>query len=166
MIQCQDQVKYSNLEKTTGDGPRNASVLTVLDVCNTPKVVQGLQHAATRQMPPPAAIVANVDFPLACTVSSATHCFRVRWEGHHALIDTDNPRFADPSFQGMSAPIGFPAICSVMAAVKARYIDADAQDLGSLFVENIQSIERRYVTQDHPFRKLKVPHHNLAPLRH
>lgn len=164
LLNCGNTVSFGRIEEVETNGPRNASVLTVLDICNAPMAVQGLKNR-NFQCVPSEEVFNNVDFPLACIESSRTSCFRVSWEGHHELADKKHPKFAE-RYPNMSEPIGFPVVSSLIAAVRARYIEGEEKDLGSLLVEKLQSIQRRYMTPGRPFSEMKESYHDLTFLQH
>jgi len=142
-----------------------ASVLTVLDCCLSPAAVQALKLKDTEYLPPKKDEDAFVDvpFPVACAKTRTSFCFRLSWDGHHNLTDQTDDNFA-PEYPGMSKVIGFPVISSLMVAVKSRR-DGDDQDLGTIFVDQFQRIERRYYSRGKPFSKHKAPYHNLHALQ-
>ena len=138
-----------------------ASVLTVLDCCLSPAAVQALKLQDTGFHPPKndEDAFADVPFPVACAKTQKSFCFRLSWDGHHEVTDRDDDNFA-PENPGMSEVIGFPVISSLMVAVKSRR-DGVKQDLGTIFVEQFERIQRRYYSEG----RHKAPYHNLHALQ-
>ena len=144
---------------------RNASVLTVLDCCLSPQAVHALKSSKKYEKVPEGEEFVGVNFPVVCANKTRSYCFRVSWEGHRKVKNKKDDRFAPPGMDGMSEPIGFPIICSLMYAVKARYFDHDPRDLGPIFEEQYRKINRRYYPPSHPFSQEPFPHHQLDKLQ-
>ena len=165
-VVCGATVPLNVLGKADDGTPQNASVLTVLDCCLSPHAVQALKNTKYQRPKTPKDAFDNVSFPVACATTPVSFCFRLSWDGHHEVTEQDDPRFAPAGYPEMSEAIGFPVICSVLVAVKSRYIDrVDDGDLGTIFVKQFQSIQRRYYSTGRPSSLHKVPHHNLHSLQ-
>lgn len=175
---CQIRI-ISGHASTTADGPavvcgsavpfhrlvedstqRNASVLTVLDCCLSPLAVRDLNDSNNDGEDPSgnAAFFTGLGnkFPVACVTTRKSFCFRLSWDGHHGVLDKTNADFAPATFPNMSRVIGFPVICSVMVAVKCRYVDRDQRDLNIIFVEQFLRINRRYYSKGRPLSLYKA----------
>ena len=107
-----------------------------------------------------------VKFPVACSRSNKTFCFRLSWAGHHAVRDPDHENFAPRiTYPKMLNAVGFPVASSLMVSVQAHINSGGARDLGKLFVQQFQAINRRYSDPKTPLQNNDGrPHHNLAPL--
>ena len=162
-VTCGATVPFSELEVVELGTQRNASVLTVLDCPISPRAVQGLKNP-NYQVVPKGSEFDDVNFPVVCSKLSLANCFRLSWDGHHS-VGVDDVRFAPEDKDDMSEPVGFPIICSLMVAVKARYIDRTSQRaLGDIFVDQYLSIHRRYVSP-YPISVDPTPHHKLDILQ-
>ena len=161
-VLCGAQVPFRDLE-VMDEGQRNASVLTVLDGCLSPQAVHALKDPKPNTFVAGDDVFRNVEFPIVCSTATKSFCFRLSWDGHHRVQDKKDPKFNPRGYPDMSHPIGFPVICSLMVAVKARYVDKrEDLDLGGLFQEQFELIQRRYYAPGRPFSREKTPYHNLG----
>ena len=101
----------------------------------------------------------NLAFPVVCTKSSVTHTFRVSWDGHKGVTDSQDSRY-HPEWPNMSDEIGFPSMASLVVAANA-YVHSDkARSLGELYIQQYRSIDTRYPYKEHGAKKqMKVPHY-------
>ena len=161
-VLCGAQVPFRDLE-VVDKGQRNASVLPVLDGCLSPQAVHALKDPKLNTFVAGEDVFRNVEFPIVCSTATKSFCFRLSWDGHHRVQDKKDPKFNPRGYPDMSHPIGFPVICSLMVAVKARYVDKrEDLDLGGLFQEQFELIQRRYYAPGRPFSREKTPYHNLG----
>ena len=135
----------------------NATVLTILDICNSPHAVASMNGSFPNRNPRKFNNKAKqnlfskeLSFPVACDRNEAVWSFRIGYRGQHRLLDQKN------DFRGMSAPFRDSVAYCILAAIKSMLEDSLYHDsnLDDLFCA-------KYKTLQTPF--IPIPSQNLHP---
>lgn len=137
-----------------------ASALTLLDICNSPRVAAVLNGTYPRDNPKnfkrKKVFTHDMKIPIACDTNDFTWAFRVGFEGQ----DTDD--HDDTNFSRMSFPIGDAVLSCVLTAVKSFVDSGYRGSLDDLFAQQYRNFKTGFLREqvDNP-----SPHSNLSRLQ-
>ena len=137
-----------------------ASVLTVLDICNSPRAVAVLNgtypHGNPKKFKRKKVFTHDIKIPIACDTNDFTWAFRIGFEGQ------DEDDHDDTNFTRMSFPIGDAVVSCVLTAVKSFVNGGYNGNLDELFVEQYRSFKTGFLGSqiDSP-----SPHSDLSRLQ-
>lgn len=132
-----------------GELGSNATVLTILDICNSPHAVASFTGRYPISNPrkfnsrAKRAIFSQdtcIAIPIACDQNEAVWAFRIGYNGQHTL-------HAQDSFRGMSAPFGYSVTCCILAAIKSFMANSldDSITLDDLFYAKYSALRTSFL---------------------
>jgi hypothetical protein len=127
----------------------NATVLTILDICNSPHAVASFTGRYPISNPRKFNSQAKrkifsediaTTIPIACDQNEAVWAFRVGYNGQHTS-------HAQDSFRGMSAPFGDSVTCCILAAIKSFMANSldDSITLDDLFSAKYSALRTSFL---------------------
>lgn len=138
----------------------NASVLTVLDICNSPRAVAVLNGIYPRDNPKKfkrkKVFTHHIKIPIVCDTNDFTWAFRIGFEGQ---VEDDHD---DTNFSQMSYPIGDAVVSCVLTALKSFVDGGYNGSLDDLFAKQYRTFKTGFLGAqiDRP-----CPHSDLSRLQ-